>query len=69
MKKTFFYLFAVLFLGSLFLASCEPNPDVDSNKAQTEQPKDSTDVIPDEPKDTTGSDDESIVLPAGTRAN
>jgi hypothetical protein len=66
MKKTFFYLFAVLFLGSLFLASCEPNPDVDSNKDQTEQPKDSTDVIPDEPKDTTGNDDEPIVLPAGT---
>ena len=66
MKKTFFYLFAVLFLGSLFLASCEPKPDVDSNKDQTEQPKDSTDVIPDEPKDTTGNDDDPVVLPAGT---
>ena len=66
MKKTFFYLFAVLFLGSLFLASCEPKPDVDSNKDQTEQPKDSTDVVPDEPKDTTGNDDDPVVLPEGT---
>lgn len=55
MKKTFFYLFAVLFLGSLFLASCEPKPDVDSNKDQTEQPK-----------DTTGNDDDLVVLPEGT---
>ena len=55
MKKTFFYLFAVLFLGSLFLASCEPKPDVDSNKDQTEQPK-----------DTTGNDDDPVVLPEGT---
>ncbi len=67
MKKTFFYLFAVLFLGSLFLASCEPKSNVDSNKDQTEQPNDSTDVIPDEPNDTaTGNDDEPVVLPEGT---
>ena len=53
MKKTFFYLFLVLVFGSMFLVSCEPKTDVDSNKDQTEQPKDSTDVVPDESKDST----------------
>ena len=39
MKKTIFYLFVTLLFGSLVLVSCEPKPDDDTNKEQTEQPK------------------------------
>lgn len=52
MKKTIFYLFVTLLFGSLVLVSCEPKPDDDTNKEQTEQTE--------QPKD------DSIVLPEGT---